>query len=110
MKGVKLTPSHRIYGLGAILLVSLLICSRNFTRMGDPSFLVPLAVASIAYLLVTSEFFSTPRFPRRVIVAGLELVGSSFHVNQNCIRPGFSRADYQSELPRAIALLFGPRC
>jgi hypothetical protein len=68
MKGVKLTPSHRIYGLGAILLVSLLICSRNFTRMGDRSFLVPLAVASIAYLLAISEFFSTPRFPRRVIV------------------------------------------
>jgi len=27
---VKLTPSTRLYGLGAILLVALTICSRNF--------------------------------------------------------------------------------
>jgi hypothetical protein len=70
---VKLTPSHRVYGLGAILLVSLLLCSRNFNRMGDTSFLVPLAVAGIAYLLAIREFFSTPTFPRHVIVVGLVL-------------------------------------
>jgi alpha-1,6-mannosyltransferase len=70
---VKLTPSHRVYGLGAILLVSLFICSRNFSRMGAPSFFVPLAVASIAYLLAIREFFSTPRFPQHVIVFGLVL-------------------------------------
>jgi alpha-1,6-mannosyltransferase len=87
MKAVKLTPSHRIYGLGAILLVSLLICSRNFTRMGDPSFLVPLAVASIAYLLAISEFFSTPRFPRRVIVPGLVLA-ALWHLQFLGVPPG----------------------
>jgi len=70
---VKLAPFHRIYGLGAILLVSLLICAHNFSRMGDPSFLVPLAVASITYLLAIREFFSTPRFPPHVIVFGLAL-------------------------------------
>jgi alpha-1,6-mannosyltransferase len=70
---MKLTPSLRVYGLGAVLLVSLFICSRNFSRMGDPSFLVPLAVASIAYLLSIREFFTTPRFPRHVIVIGLVL-------------------------------------
>jgi alpha-1,6-mannosyltransferase len=70
---VRLTPSHRVYALGAILLVSLFICSRNFSRMGHPSFLVPLAVAGIAYLLAIREFFATPRFPRHVVVVGLVL-------------------------------------
>jgi hypothetical protein len=72
MKAVKLTPSHRIYGLGAILLVSLLICSRNFTR---------------AYLLAISEFFSTPRFPRRVIVPGLVLA-ALWHLQFLGVPPG----------------------
>ena len=70
---MKLTPSHRLYGLGVILLVSLFICSRNFSRMGDQSFLVPLAVAGIAYLLAIREFFSRPQFPRHVVVIGLAL-------------------------------------
>ena len=68
---MSLTPSRRLYGLGAILLVSLTICSRNFGRVGAPSFVVPLAVAGIAYLLAFREFFATPTFPRRVIVVGL---------------------------------------
>jgi hypothetical protein len=70
---VKVTPSHRLYGLGAILLVALTICSRNFSRTGEPSFFIPLAVAGVAYLLAIREFFSTPEFPRRVIVFGLAL-------------------------------------
>jgi hypothetical protein len=53
--------------------VSLLISSRNFSRVGDPSFLVPLAVAGVAYLLAIREFFSTPKFPRHVVVIGLVL-------------------------------------
>jgi alpha-1,6-mannosyltransferase len=70
---VKLTPSRRLYGLGAIMLLALTICSRNFNRMGDPSFIIPLAVAGIAYLLAIREFFSTPKFQHRVIVIGLVL-------------------------------------
>src|SRR5712692_3805335 len=70
---VKLTPSHRLYGLGAILLVALTICSRNFSRIGEPSFFIPLAVAGVAYLLAIRELFSTPEFPKRVIVFGLAL-------------------------------------
>jgi alpha-1,6-mannosyltransferase len=70
---VKLTPSRRLYGLSVILLVALTICSRKFGNMGAPSFLIPLAVAGVAYLLAIREFFSTPRFPRRVIVIGLGL-------------------------------------
>ena len=70
---MKLTPSHRLYGLGAILLVALTICSRNFSRTGEPSFFIPLAVAGVAYLLAIREFLSTPEFPKRVIVFGLAL-------------------------------------
>jgi alpha-1,6-mannosyltransferase len=70
---VKLTPSRRLYGLGAILLVALTICSRNFSRSGEPSFLIPLGVAGVAYLLAIRELFSTPEFPKRVIVFGLAL-------------------------------------
>jgi len=70
---VKLTPSHRLYGLGAVLLVALTICSRNFSRMGESSFFIPLAVAGVAYLLAIRELLSTPEFPKRVIVFGLAL-------------------------------------
>jgi alpha-1,6-mannosyltransferase len=70
---VKLMPSRRLYGLGAILLVSLTICSRRLSSIGEPSFIISLAVAGIAYLLAIREFFSTARFPHRVIVFGLVL-------------------------------------
>jgi hypothetical protein len=59
--------------LGVILLVALTNCSRKFGSMGAPFFLIPLAVAGVAYLLTIRELFSTPRFPRRVIVIGLGL-------------------------------------
>jgi alpha-1,6-mannosyltransferase len=70
---VKLTPSHRLYGLGAILLVALTICSHNFSRRGEPSYFIPLAVTGAVYLLAIRELFSTPEFPKRVIVFGLAL-------------------------------------
>jgi alpha-1,6-mannosyltransferase len=70
---VKFTPYRRLYGLGAILLVALTICSRNFSRTGELSFFIPLAVAGVAYLLAIREFFSTPEFPKRVIFFGLAL-------------------------------------
>jgi alpha-1,6-mannosyltransferase len=68
---VTLAPSRRLYGFGSILLVALTICSRKLSRVGEPSFIIPLAVAGIAYLLAIRELFSTPGFPRRVIVIGL---------------------------------------
>lgn len=70
---MKLTPSRRLYGLGAILLVSLTICSRKLSSVGEPSFIIPLVVAGIAYLLAIRELFSKQRFSRRVIVIGLVL-------------------------------------
>jgi alpha-1,6-mannosyltransferase len=70
---VNLTPSGRLYGFGAILLVSLTICARKFSSIGEPSFIIPLAVAGIVYLLAIREFFFTPRFQQRVIFIGLVL-------------------------------------
>jgi alpha-1,6-mannosyltransferase len=70
---VRLTPSRRLYLIGAVLLVALAICSAQFSSRGAPSFMVPLAVAGVAYLVAIREFFSTPRFPRHVIVIGLVL-------------------------------------
>jgi alpha-1,6-mannosyltransferase len=70
---VKITPPRRLYGFGAILLVALTICSGKLSRTGEPSFIIPLAIAGIAYLLAIREFFFTPRFPQRVIVIGLVL-------------------------------------
>ena len=84
---MKLAPSHRVYGLGAILLVSLFICSRNFSKMGEPSFLVPMGVASIAYLLAIREFFSSPGFPRHVVVIGL-LLAALWHFQFLWMPPG----------------------
>ncbi len=84
---MKLTPSRRLYGFGAILLVSLTICSRKLGSMGAPSFLIPLAVAGIAYLLAIRELFFTPRFPRRVIVIGLVLA-ALWHVAFLLMPPG----------------------
>src|SRR6266850_2795243 len=70
---VKLAPSHRLYGFGAILLVALTVCSRKLSSVGEPSFIIPLAVAGIAYLLAIRELFSSPRLPHRVLVVGLVL-------------------------------------
>jgi alpha-1,6-mannosyltransferase len=70
---LKLTPSRRLYVLGVVMLVALTACSRKFSSMGAPSFIIPLAVAGMAYLLAIREFFWTPKFPRRVIVIGFVL-------------------------------------
>jgi hypothetical protein len=55
------------------LLVSLTLCSRKLSSIGEPSFIIPLAVAGFAYLLAIREIFSTQRFERRVVVIGLVL-------------------------------------
>jgi alpha-1,6-mannosyltransferase len=84
---VKLTPSHRLYVLGVIILAALTICSRNFSSMGAPSFITPLAVAGIAYLLAVREFFSTSTFPKHVIVIGLVLA-ALWHLLFLLVPPG----------------------
>jgi alpha-1,6-mannosyltransferase len=84
---VKLTPSHRLYGFGAILFVALTICSRKLSSVGEPSFIIPLAVAGIAYLFAIRELFSTPRFPHGVIVVGLVLA-ALWHLPFLLMAPG----------------------
>jgi alpha-1,6-mannosyltransferase len=84
---VKLTPSRRLYGFGFILLVALTMCSRKLNSVGEPSFIIPLAVAGIAYLLAMREFFSTPGFPNRVIVVGLVLA-ALWHLPFLLMAPG----------------------
>ncbi|HXY10000.1 MAG TPA: glycosyltransferase 87 family protein [Terriglobales bacterium] len=68
---MRLTPSRRLYLIGAVLLAAFTICSGQFSSRGAPSFMLPLAVAGLAYLLAIREFFATPSFPRRVIMIGL---------------------------------------
>jgi hypothetical protein len=55
--------------------------------VGEPSFIIPLAVAGIAYLLAVREFFSTLKFPHRVIVTGL-LLAALWHVPFLLAPPG----------------------
>ena len=76
---MKVTPSHRLYALGAILLMALAVCARRFSGQGEAFPLIPLAVAGIAYLLAIRELFCTPSFPKRVIVIGLALA-AMWHV------------------------------
>lgn len=74
-----LTPSRRVYALGAVLLAALTACSRKFSAMGDPSFIAPLALAGVAYLLAFREFLITPRLPRRVVIIGL-IMAAAWHL------------------------------
>ena len=73
---MRLSPSLRLYGLGVIMLVALTICSRNFASLGGPSFVAPLTVAGLAYLLAVRELFSTPVFPKHVVVIALGLAAA----------------------------------
>jgi alpha-1,6-mannosyltransferase len=84
---VKLTPSQRLYGLGTILLVALTICSRNSGDRGGTYFIITLLVAGVAYLLAIREFFTTPRFPRHVVVIGL-ILAAVWHVEFLRAPPG----------------------
>jgi len=70
---VKFTPEWRVYVLGVTLCVALTICSRNFDDRGGSYFNASLALAGIVYLLGIREFFTTSKFPRRVVVFGLVL-------------------------------------
>lgn len=84
---MKLTPSHRLYGLAAIMCVALVACARMPGGVGAPSYLIALAIAGIAYLLAVREIFATPKFPRRVIVVGLVLA-ALWHIPFLLMPPG----------------------
>lgn len=84
---MKLTSLRRLYGLGAILLVALTICSRNFSHTGERSFFIPLGVACVAYLLAIRELFSRPELPKHVIIFGLA-VSALWHFQFLRMPPG----------------------
>src|SRR5215475_8612829 len=86
-KRVKLTPSQRLLGLGAILLAALTFCSANFGRRGEPPFMAPLAVAAVAYLLAVRELWYGARFSRRVVYFSLALA-ALWHVTFLRLPPG----------------------
>jgi hypothetical protein len=65
-----------VYILGVVLCVAMTICSRYFTDRGGPSFMASLTVAGVVYLLAIREFFTTPKFSRRVVVTGLVLAAA----------------------------------
>jgi len=70
---VNIPSALRVFILGAVLCIVLTICSRNFSDRGGPYFMASLTLAGIAYLLAVREFFSTPKFPRSVVIVGLVL-------------------------------------
>ncbi|HVI09230.1 MAG TPA: hypothetical protein VND65_13150 [Candidatus Binatia bacterium] len=70
---MKITPAGRVYLLGAALCVALTICSRGSPDRGGAFFTASLMLAGIVYLLAIREFFSAPKFPRRVLVIGLAM-------------------------------------
>ena len=84
---MKVTPQWRVYVLGTTLCGALTICSRHFGDRGGPHFMASLTLSGIAYLLAIREFFSTPRFSRRVVVIGLVLA-AVWHVEFLRLPPG----------------------
>ena len=76
---MKPTTSHRLYGLGVILLVSLIVCALRFGGHGEAFPVIPLSVAGLAYLLAIREFFCSQSVSTRVIVIGL-LLAAMWHV------------------------------
>ena len=60
---MKLTPSHRLYGLGAVMFVALVVSTRLPGGVGAPLYLIALAVAGIAYLFALREFSSRRNSP-----------------------------------------------
>jgi len=86
-KTVTLARQPRIYVLGTILCVALIVSSRSFGDRGGRHFMVALTVAGVAYLFAVREFFATPRLSSRVIVFGLALA-VVWHVEFLRLPPG----------------------
>lgn len=84
---VRIAPASRVYILGAVLFVGLTMCSRNFGHRGGPRFMAYLTLACIAYLLAIRELFATPRFPVRVVAAGL-ILAAAWHMEFLWLPPG----------------------
>jgi len=73
--------------LGAVLCVTLTICSRNFGDRGGPYFMASLTLGGVAYLLAIREFFATPRFSQQLVVVGL-ILAAVWHIEFLRLAPG----------------------
>jgi hypothetical protein len=65
-----------LYFLGAIMLASLLACSRINGPAGGPLYLGGLGIAGVAYLLAIREWMRTPKYPRHVVVVCLAMAAA----------------------------------
>ncbi len=84
---MKLTSEWRVYVFGATMCVAMTLCSRHFGDRGGAYFMAWLAIGGIAYLFAIREFFSTPKFPRRVFFIGLALA-ALWHIPFLLTTPG----------------------
>jgi len=70
---VKITPAFRLYALGAVLLLSLAVCARQFHGEGEAFPVAPLLVAGAAYLLAVRTLFHIASLPKVVVAVCLGL-------------------------------------
>ncbi|MBV9252498.1 MAG: DUF2029 domain-containing protein [Acetobacteraceae bacterium] len=84
---MRFAPSNRVYVLGAIVCVALIVCSLNWGDRGGIPFTSSLAVSGIAYLLAIREFFYARTLPRRVVLIGL-LLAAVWHLQFLRLHPG----------------------
>ncbi len=84
---MKFPRERRVYVLGVVLCVALMICSRNFGDRGGAYFMAALVLAGLMYLLAIREFFITPKFSRRVVIIGLVLA-AVWHIAFLRVPPG----------------------
>src|SRR5215831_11192517 len=66
-------PAVRLFALGGILLLALTICSRNLGDRGGLAFMISLIAAGFSYLFAIRELFTTPSFPKHVLIFALAL-------------------------------------
>lgn len=78
-KRLTMTPSARLYALGAIPCVTMLVFARAANSVGGTAYLITLAIAAITYLVVVREFARNPRYPCRVVYVCL-LIGIAWQI------------------------------
>ena len=84
---VKLTPSHRLYGLAAVMFVALVVCTRLPGGVGAPLYLIRWPLPASRTCSPCVRFSSRPKFPRRVVVIGLVL-SALWHIPFLLMPPG----------------------
>jgi alpha-1,6-mannosyltransferase len=70
---VNISPVRKLGLFGAVIFIALFGCARMPEGAMGSFYLVPLAIAGLAYLLAVRELFRTPHYPRQIIFACLAL-------------------------------------